>query len=73
MPDGALTLSSTYNVVGYNKDDNVLEIKFNPAAPIAPTNEGLVHLKMPYWYYINFGAKSLYMYNDNAENECTSD
>lgn len=73
MAEGSLLLTSSSDIVGYEKDDNELTMKFIPASPLAPTGEGLVHLSIPYWYYINNGAKSKFMYDENAENECISD
>lgn len=73
MLDGTAILSSSSHIVGYSKDDNELIIKFIPAAPLAPTNEGVIFVKIPFWFNINSGAKSEYMFNENAINTCTSE
>lgn len=70
--EGAVTLSSTNNVVGYSGADNELKIQFMPPTALAPDMRGRLQLTMPLWYNIDNFSKTSYMYNEEAIDKCSS-
>lgn len=72
MDDSAVKLSSTNTEVGNKDEENALVIKFKPEVVLAPTNMGVVVIKIPDWYNIDAGAKQDFMFDESSIDTCSS-
>jgi hypothetical protein len=71
IPQSAVSVTSSSDILGYTGNENTLTISFTPVTTMALRGEGTIEIETPYWFKVS--TAEAFMYSEDNINRCTAD